>query len=83
MTNAAALYFKEEFEMSTEAAAAVASIFGWMDLFARALGGLLSDLSNAYRGMRGRLVAQLLCFMFEGKITYDVSYTTYCFDLNC
>lgn len=33
----AALYFKEEFELSTEAA--VASTFGWMNLFARGLGG--------------------------------------------
>ncbi len=66
-TNALSLYFKEEFEMSTEASAAVASIFGWMNLFARALGGLLSDISNSYRGMRGRLISQLLCFMLEGN----------------
>jgi len=62
----AALYFKEEFELSTEAAAAVASTFGWMNLFARGLGGFLSDISNAYSGMRGRLIWQLVCFFFEG-----------------
>lgn len=73
-TNAAALYFKEEFEMSTEAAAAVASIFGWMNLFARALGGFLSDISNAYRGMRGRLISQLFCFLCEGNSYVDASY---------
>ncbi len=66
-SNAAALYFAEEFELSTEAAAAVASTFGWMNLFARGLGGFLSDISNAYRGMRGRLVWQLICFMLEGE----------------
>ena len=60
----AALYFKEEFELSTEAA--VASTFGWMNLFARGLGGFLSDISNAYSGMRGRLIWQLVCFFFEG-----------------
>lgn len=43
-SNAAALYFKEEFELSTEAAAAVASTFGWMNLFARGLGKLPSSL---------------------------------------
>lgn len=32
MNNAAALYFKDEFELSTESAAAIASIFGWMNL---------------------------------------------------
>lgn len=65
-TNAAALYFKEEFELSTESAAAIASTFGWMNLFARGLGGFLSDVSNAYRGMRGRLVWQFVCFALEG-----------------
>ncbi|KAL7535648.1 hypothetical protein ACHAXR_010773 [Thalassiosira sp. AJA248-18] len=65
-SNAAALYFKEEFELSTEAAAAVASTFGWMNLFARGLGGFLSDISNAYLGMRGRLIWQMLCFFLEG-----------------
>lgn len=65
-SNAAALYFKEEFELSTEAAAAVASTFGWMNLFARGLGGFLSDISNAYSGMRGRLWWQFICFALEG-----------------
>lgn len=65
-SNAAALYFKEEFELSTEAAAAVASTFGWMNLFARGLGGFLSDISNAYSGMRGRLMWQFICFALEG-----------------
>ncbi|KAL7472197.1 hypothetical protein ACHAXS_012580 [Conticribra weissflogii] len=65
-TNAAALYFKEEFELSTEAAAAIASSFGWMNLFARGLGGFLSDVSNVYSGMRGRLIWQLVCFVLEG-----------------
>ncbi len=65
-TNAAALYFTEEFDLSTESAAAVAFTFGGMNLFARGLGGFLSDVSNAYWGMRGRLIWQLLCFALEG-----------------
>ena len=35
MNNAAASYFKSRFELTTESAAAIASIFGWMNLFAR------------------------------------------------
>mmetsp|Transcript_39208 Transcript_39208/g.80315 ORF Transcript_39208/g.80315 Transcript_39208/m.80315 type:complete len:284 (-) Transcript_39208:1007-1858(-) len=35
MSNAAVLYFTEEFGLSTERASAIASIFGWMNLFAR------------------------------------------------
>jgi len=65
-TNAAALYFNEEFKLSTESAAAVAFSFGGMNLFARGLGGFLSDASNAYWGMRGRLIWQLTCFALEG-----------------
>ena len=43
MNNAAALYFKDQFGLTTESAAAIASIFGWMNLFARGMGGYVSD----------------------------------------
>ena len=66
MNNAAALYFKEEFGQSTESAAAIASIFGWMNLFARGLGGFMSDKMSAKIGMKGRLIAQSVCLFFEG-----------------
>jgi NNP family nitrate/nitrite transporter-like MFS transporter len=56
MNNDAALYFEEEFGLSTESAAAIASIFGWMNLFARGLAGFVSDKLNAHMGMRGRLL---------------------------
>ena len=67
MNNAAALYFKDEFGQSTESAAAIASIFGWMNLFARGMGGYLSDYANKkYGGMRGRLLTQSTLLFFEG-----------------
>jgi NNP family nitrate/nitrite transporter-like MFS transporter len=66
MNNAAALYFKDKFELTTETAAAIASIFGFMNLFARGLGGFLSDVGNKYMGMRGRLWAQTICLISEG-----------------
>jgi NNP family nitrate/nitrite transporter-like MFS transporter len=66
MNNAAATYFKDEFELSTESAAAIASIFGWMNLFARGLGGFTSDKFNAKMGMRGRLIWQTVCLIIEG-----------------
>lgn len=50
MNNAAALYFSEKFDLSTEKAAAVASIFGWMNIFARGCGGFISDKMNARKG---------------------------------
>jgi NNP family nitrate/nitrite transporter-like MFS transporter len=68
MNNAAALYFREEFGQSTEAAAAIASIFGWMNLFARGLGGFASDKLNARMGMRGRILAQTVFLLLEGAL---------------
>jgi NNP family nitrate/nitrite transporter-like MFS transporter len=68
MNNAAALYFKDEFGQSTESAAAIASIFGWMNLFARGLGGFISDKANAKMGMRGRLATQTFTLFFEGLL---------------
>merc|ERR1719471_2467711 len=66
MNNASATYFREEFGQSTESAAAIASIFGWMNLFARGLGGFTSDKFNAKMGMRGRLIWQTICLLIEG-----------------
>ena len=50
MTSAAALYFQEEFDQPTASAAAIASVFGWMNLFARGLGGFVSDMACAKYG---------------------------------
>lgn len=66
MNNAAALYFRERFDLSTEQAAAIASLFGWMNLFARGLGGYYSDKMNAKSGMHGRLWAQTWLLLGEG-----------------
>jgi NNP family nitrate/nitrite transporter-like MFS transporter len=66
MNNAAALYFREKFLLTTETAAAIASLFGWMNLFARGVGGFVSDKANARMGMRGRLWWQTICLVCEG-----------------
>ena len=58
MHNAASLYFKDEFGLSTEDAAAVASIFGFFNIFSRGTGGYVSDLCNRRAGMRGRTYLQ-------------------------
>lgn len=66
MTNATALYMKEKFGLNTESAAAVASIFGIMNLFARGLGGFGSDYLNAWYGTRGRVAWQSITLLLEG-----------------
>lgn len=68
MNSASALYFKDEFGVSTESAAAIASIFGWMNLFARGLGGFISDHANARYGMKGRLFTQAIMLLIEGAL---------------
>mmetsp|Transcript_56850 Transcript_56850/g.68051 ORF Transcript_56850/g.68051 Transcript_56850/m.68051 type:complete len:477 (+) Transcript_56850:50-1480(+) len=73
MNNAAAMYFGEIFDLSTESSAAIASIFGWMNLFARGLGGYMSDKLNAKMGMRGRLITQFLLLAVEGVLIFVFS----------
>jgi NNP family nitrate/nitrite transporter-like MFS transporter len=71
MNNAAALYFKDEFGQSTESAAAIASIFGWMNLVARGLGGYSSDKLNAKYGKftepAGSISLSLNCILPEAR----------------
>lgn len=66
MTNATALYFKDEFGQTTVSAAAIASVFGFMNLFARGVGGFASDMLNAKFGMRGRIIWQAVTLLLEG-----------------
>lgn len=76
MNNAAALYFREQFGQTTESAAAIASIFGWMNLFARGLGGFCSDKANEKFGMRGRLFVQTVLLLIEGLLVFVFAVTT-------
>ncbi|KAL7560306.1 hypothetical protein ACA910_005207 [Epithemia clementina (nom. ined.)] len=69
MNSAMALYFKDEFGQTTESAAAIASVFGWMNLFARGCGGILSDYANSHGGgMGGRILTQTYFLAFEGVL---------------
>ena len=52
--NIAALYFTDNFHLGLTAAGLVASSFGMMNLFARALGGIVSDRCHKSWGLRGR-----------------------------
>lgn len=52
--NIAALYFKDTYGISLAAAGIIAGSFGLMNIFARALGGILSDKVNSNYGLRGR-----------------------------
>jgi NNP family nitrate/nitrite transporter-like MFS transporter len=52
--NIAALYFVDYFKLDLKSAGFLAGTFGMMNLFARALGGIVSDRASARWGLRGR-----------------------------
>lgn len=57
---------EEPFGLSQGKAGLVASLFGLMNLFARSLGGIFSDLMAGRFGMRGRLWAFFIVEFIEG-----------------
>ncbi|GLE10077.1 hypothetical protein PINS_up022072 [Pythium insidiosum] len=87
-----ALYFFEEFDAATcetpttadgrcpalskQHAALLASTFGLMNMWARALGGLSSDFANRRWGMRGRLVVQFVLLCLQGGLIIALSRAT-------
>jgi NNP family nitrate/nitrite transporter-like MFS transporter len=54
--NIAALYFTDNFHLGLTAAGFVAGSFGLMNLFARALGGIVSDRCHRTGGLRARVL---------------------------
>ncbi len=54
--NIAALYFTDNFHLALTAAGLVAGSFGMMNIFARALGGIVSDRCHKTWGLRGRVL---------------------------
>lgn len=66
INNTAALYFTDYFGLGVTAAGVVASLFGLMNLFARSLGGILSDKINFTHGLRGRVLFLFGCTFLEG-----------------
>merc|ERR1719161_924808 len=60
MNTVLALHFSDNFDVSPAAAGALAMAFGGMNLFARSLGGILSDWLNVRFKMCGRLWAHFI-----------------------
>merc|ERR1712227_104788 len=60
-----ATHFRVYFQMEAGAAFALAGCFGLMNLFARSLGGVLSDFMFAKFGFPGRIWAQFIAEFFE------------------
>jgi NNP family nitrate/nitrite transporter-like MFS transporter len=64
--NIAALYFKDTYGLSLATAGILAGIFGFMNIFARALGGIVSDKVNKTKGLRGRTWVLGICLFLAG-----------------
>jgi NNP family nitrate/nitrite transporter-like MFS transporter len=75
--NIAALYFFENFHASLAVAGILAGTFGFMNLFARALGGIVADKVGLKYGMlgKGRLLALLLALEGIGIALFAQSST--------
>jgi MFS transporter, NNP family, nitrate/nitrite transporter len=64
--NVASLHFVDTFKLSQSSAGFWAGIFGFMNLFARALGGIVSDKVGRRFGMRGKGVLLAIVLLLEG-----------------
>jgi NNP family nitrate/nitrite transporter-like MFS transporter len=64
--NVAALHFVDTFHLSLHSAGFWAGAFGFMNLFARALGGFLSDKAGVRWGMQGKGLLLVGALLLEG-----------------
>lgn len=64
--NVAALYFRDSFHVTLKLAGMLASMIGMMNLFARALGGIVGDWAGNRWGLRGRSYLLGLTIFLEG-----------------
>ena len=64
--NVAALYYSDYFGLGLEAAGLAAGSFGLMHLFARTLGGFVSDRCSGRWGLRGRVTCLFVVLLLEG-----------------
>jgi NNP family nitrate/nitrite transporter-like MFS transporter len=64
--NVASLYFVDNFHLAQAGAGFWAGLFGFMNLFARALGGISSDKVGSRWGMRGKGILLATVLLLEG-----------------
>lgn len=68
MCNGTAIYFHSRFGVSIAASGAIAFLYGISAVFARGLGGWLSDAVSTKYSLQGRLWVQLLCMVVQGLL---------------
>jgi NNP family nitrate/nitrite transporter-like MFS transporter len=66
INNIAAIYYKDYFGLGLKTAGLVAGLFGLMNIFARTLGGYISDRFVRTGGLRGRVKWLFIALLVEG-----------------
>jgi NNP family nitrate/nitrite transporter-like MFS transporter len=66
INNIAAIYFFDTFSLNLATAGLIAGLFGLMNLFARTLGGVFSDLFARNGGLKGRVRWLFIALLCEG-----------------
>lgn len=64
--NIATLYFVDTFHIGIKEAGIIAGLFGLMNIFARALGGIFGDKAGKKFGLKGRILILGVFLLFEG-----------------
>ncbi len=64
--NIATLYFIDTFHLGLQEAGVIAGLFGMMNLFARALGGIFGDMAGKKYGFGGRAAVLGIFLLLEG-----------------
>lgn len=66
INNIAAIYYMDNFSLGLKTAGLVAGLFGLMNIFARTLGGFISDRFVRVGGLRGRVRWLFIALLVEG-----------------
>lgn len=64
--NIATLYFVDHFNLGLKEAGIIAGLFGMMNIFARALGGIFGDKAGNKFGLKGRIFILGIFLLLEG-----------------
>jgi NNP family nitrate/nitrite transporter-like MFS transporter len=64
--NIATLYFVDNFHLGIKEAGIIAGLFGMMNIFARALGGVFGDKAGNKFGLQGRIITLSIFLLLEG-----------------
>jgi NNP family nitrate/nitrite transporter-like MFS transporter len=64
--NIATLYFVDNFHLGLKEAGIIAGLFGMMNIFARALGGIFGDKAGKKFGLQGRIIILGVFLLLEG-----------------